>query len=121
MAYVGNQLIYIYSSISIHSLEAEYATKLQKIIIPCKMDRDYVARGWLGFLIGSRLFFDFSGEYPFKTKMEDLLREINIHLKRNSPGALAKEIQNSLKTDDAVGNKEAGMVEDSRNLSSTKF
>ena len=85
------------------------------------MERNYNPTGWLGFLIGSRLFFDFSGVYPFEKKMEDLLREINIHLKRNSPGALAKEIQNSLKTDDAVGNKEAGMVEDSRNLSSTKF
>ena len=122
VAYVHNQL-YIYSSFSsfsIHSLEAEYAKKLQKIIIPCKLERGYDAKGWLGFLIGSKLFFDFSGKYPFEKKMEDLLREINIRLNRNSPEALAKEIQKSLKTDDAVGNKEAGMVEDSCNLSSIK-
>ena len=101
-------------------LEAEYAKKLQKIIIPCKLERGYDAKGWLGFLIGSKLFFDFSGKYPFEKKMEDLLREINIRLNRNSPEALAKEIQKSLKTDDAVANKEAGMVEDYCNLSSIK-
>ena len=81
MAYVDNQL-YIYYSFSIHSLEAEYAKKLKKIIIPCKMEPGYDAKGWLGFLIGTKLFFDFSGKYHFEKKMEDLLREINIHLNR---------------------------------------
>ena len=99
VTYVDNPL-YIYSSFSIYTLEAEYAYHLKKIIIPCKMEPDYDATGWLGFLIGtSNRLFDFSGKYHFEKKMEELLREINIHLNRKSPEALAKKIQKSLKTD----------------------
>ncbi|KAL3855665.1 hypothetical protein ACJMK2_014872 [Sinanodonta woodiana] len=57
-------------------LEAEYAHKLNKNIIPLKMERRYEPDGWLGILIGTQLFYEFSGKYPFEAKLKDLLRGI---------------------------------------------
>ncbi|XP_062567505.1 uncharacterized protein LOC134229735, partial [Saccostrea cucullata] len=64
--------------------EAEYANKLQKIIIPLKMQRDYEPRGWLGMILGEKLFYEFSGKYPFDQKAKELLTEILYHL-QNPP------------------------------------
>lgn len=58
-------------------LEAEYAFQQGKTIIPLKMEKGYRADGWLGLLIGTKLFFEFSGKYPFDDKMKDLLRELS--------------------------------------------
>jgi hypothetical protein len=44
------------------------------------MERDYIPKGWLGMLVGKKLFFEFSGKYPFDQKAKDLLKEINSHL-----------------------------------------
>lgn len=62
--------------------EAEYAKKKKKIIVPCKIEKDYDPSGWLGIIIGSKLFFDFTGKYTFENQMESLLREIKLHLKK---------------------------------------
>ena len=40
------------------------------------MELHYRPKGWLGILIGEKLYFDFSGKYPFKETMNDLLWEI---------------------------------------------
>ncbi|WAQ93856.1 hypothetical protein MAR_006327, partial [Mya arenaria] len=57
--------------------EAEYAFKLNKKIIPLCMDMNYKPDGWLGIMIGTKLFFDFSGKYKFSDKMGDLQNEID--------------------------------------------
>jgi hypothetical protein len=57
--------------------EAEYAFQLRKKIIPLKMEVNYKADGWLGFIIGAKLFYDFSGKYPFENKVKDLVREVH--------------------------------------------
>ena len=41
------------------------------------MDDGYRADGWLGMLIGTKLFFDFSGKYPFDEKIDGLLKELS--------------------------------------------
>ena len=56
--------------------EAEYAFALQKTIIPLLMERNYKPDGWLGILRGSKLFFDFSGKYPYEKKLEELVKEL---------------------------------------------
>ncbi|KAL3889422.1 hypothetical protein ACJMK2_001766 [Sinanodonta woodiana] len=58
--------------------EAEYAFQLKKKIIPLKMERSYQPDGWLGFLIGAKLFYEFSGKYPFEAKIKELIREITV-------------------------------------------
>ena len=62
--------------------EAEYAYQLKKRIIPLKMESGYQPDGWLGFILGSRLFFDFGGKYPFETKVDGLIKEIQSKLER---------------------------------------
>ncbi|XP_055896555.1 uncharacterized protein LOC106060007 isoform X2 [Biomphalaria glabrata] len=58
-------------------LEAEYAANCGKPIIPLLMQHSYKPNGWLGILLGSKIFYEFSGErYTFKDKMQDLIREI---------------------------------------------
>ncbi|KAK3575914.1 hypothetical protein CHS0354_002555 [Potamilus streckersoni] len=58
--------------------EAEYAFQLRKKIVPLKMERGYQPDGWLGFLIGAKLFYEFSGKYPFEAKIKELIREISV-------------------------------------------
>ena len=57
--------------------EAEYTFQRQKPIIPLKMELDYKPDGWLGILVGTKLFYDFSGKYNFRDKCNKLLREIS--------------------------------------------
>nr|KAG5692115.1 hypothetical protein BaRGS_014278 [Batillaria attramentaria] len=56
--------------------EIEYAYTQQKPIVPLLMEADYKPTGWLGIMLGNKLYFDFSGKYPFKAKMEELVREL---------------------------------------------
>ncbi|CAH1780045.1 unnamed protein product [Owenia fusiformis] len=56
--------------------EAEYAYNLQKPIVPLLMEKGYRADGWLGMLLGTKLFFNFSGKYPFEDKMRELIKEL---------------------------------------------
>lgn len=65
--------------------EAEYAFQLRKPIIPLKMERNYQAREWLGFIIGSKLFFEFTDKYPFDSKMSALIKEVLSRQKKSIP------------------------------------
>lgn len=56
--------------------EAEYAFNLRKPIVPLMMQRDYKPDGWLGFIKGSKLYFEFSGKYPYDQKITDLVKEL---------------------------------------------
>ncbi|KAK6183584.1 hypothetical protein SNE40_011037 [Patella caerulea] len=57
--------------------EAEYAHQLRKRVIPLIMEKGYRPDGWLGMILGAKLFYDFSGKYPFESKIEGLLKEIH--------------------------------------------
>ena len=68
--------------------EAEYAFHLNKKIIPLKMEGNYKADGWLGIIIGTKLYYDFSEESLFEEKARDMLREVRnalCDLKRKLP------------------------------------
>ncbi|XP_060064487.1 uncharacterized protein LOC132544855 [Ylistrum balloti] len=56
--------------------EAEYAFQKKKKIIPLKMEQNYKPDGWLGFICGAKLFFDFGGKYSFESRMEGLVKEL---------------------------------------------
>lgn len=45
-------------------VDAEYAQKKQKIIISCSIERGYDPSGWLGIIIGGKLYFDFFWNVP---------------------------------------------------------
>ena len=68
--------------------EAEYAFNRKKHIVPIKMKKEYIPDGWLGFILGTRLYIDF-GTYEFEEAMKLLDNEIQLQKKRRKE---AKEI-----------------------------
>ncbi|XP_052267989.1 uncharacterized protein LOC127869450 isoform X1 [Dreissena polymorpha] len=56
--------------------EAEYTYQLKKEYIPLMMQQKYRPDGWLGLILGAKLFFDFSGKYPFEKPFTGLLKEL---------------------------------------------
>lgn len=56
-------------------LEAEYATERNKSIIPMSMQNDFTAGGWLGLIIGGKLYVDFA-QMSFEQAFHQLIREI---------------------------------------------
>ena len=56
--------------------EAEYAYQLRKDIIPLMMQRDYQPDGWLGMILGTKLWIDFRNSYSFNSGTEKLMKEL---------------------------------------------
>ena len=56
--------------------EAEYAFQKRKTIIPLISQRGYRPDGWLGLILGTKLFYDFSGKYLFQTCVDSLLKGV---------------------------------------------
>lgn len=79
-------------------IEAEYAFQKKKLIIPLKLERGYEPDGWLGFICGTKVFFEFTDKYPFEEKMTSLLKEIACVLKQSltEPGAKGDNIDGSI-------------------------
>jgi hypothetical protein len=62
-------------------MEAQYAFQQQKDMIPLIVEEGYSAKGWLGMMLGVRLWYAFFGstltsESAFEGKMEELCREL---------------------------------------------
>lgn len=56
--------------------EAEYAFQKRKNVIPLLLQQSYQADGWLGLIIGAKLFHDFSGKYSFGSRVSNLMKEL---------------------------------------------
>lgn len=74
------------------------------------MKRGYDPSGWLGIIVGGKLYFDFSGTFPFEKKMQELLREVQLHLKKVSDDNLETKVETSRRMEDdpMENNKGAG-------------
>jgi hypothetical protein len=62
-------------------LEAQYAYQREKDMVPLMVEEGYRADGWLGMLLGARLYYvlygsTVSSEAAFEGKMEELCREL---------------------------------------------
>ena len=62
-------------------MEAQYAFQQQKDMVPLMLEEGYNARGWLGMMLGVRLWYGFYGatlasEGAFERKVDDLCREL---------------------------------------------
>ena len=61
--------------------EAQYAFRLNKVIIPLIMQQGYHSvSGWLGFIIGDKIFIDFT-KYAFDESFNRLLKQIQLNNK----------------------------------------
>ncbi|CAF0829826.1 unnamed protein product [Rotaria sp. Silwood1] len=67
--------------------EAEYAFKCKRRLLPLVMRQGYKPDGWLGFMIGSRIYIDF-GRYDFDTACEKLMTEINLQRQQAVPAVM---------------------------------
>ncbi|KAK6191896.1 hypothetical protein SNE40_003475 [Patella caerulea] len=67
---------------------ANYTFKQEKGFIPLYMQGSYEPDGWLGMLLATKLYFDFSGEEDFDENMDRFLRELNIQVTKQCPKAL---------------------------------
>jgi hypothetical protein len=61
--------------------EAEYAFNCKRRLLPLIIRPGYRPDGWLGFMIGSRIYVDF-GRFDFETGCEKLLTEISLQRKQ---------------------------------------
>ncbi|GFR63320.1 hypothetical protein ElyMa_000153500 [Elysia marginata] len=68
--------------------EAEYTFQQRKPIIPLIMQNGYRPDGWLGLILGSKLYYDFSGKYSFESRMDGLLKAILTVAKRGGGDAI---------------------------------
>lgn len=109
-----NTLLYLttryYLVLFFFQVEAEYAQTKEKISIPCNMEKDFDPSGWLGIQLAANFFFDFSGTFPFENKMQEMLREVQLHLKKMTDDNLATKVETSrrMEDDSIENNKEAG-------------
>ncbi|XP_064644563.1 uncharacterized protein LOC135498267 [Lineus longissimus] len=56
--------------------EAEYTYRLRRSIVPLILQKDYTPDGWLGMMVGTKLYFDFSDENNFDFAVDGLIREL---------------------------------------------
>lgn len=68
----------LYISLLFVFLEAEYAFKLKKKMLFLKMVLGYDPDGWLGFIIGSKKYYDFGRKDSFEPKLSELLKGLQL-------------------------------------------
>ena len=56
--------------------EAEYVYRLRKDFVPLRLQREYIPDGWLGILVGTRLYFDVYSEDQLDVQVPRLIKEL---------------------------------------------
>ncbi|PFX17112.1 uncharacterized protein LOC111341315 [Stylophora pistillata] len=76
--------------------EAEYTYQLHKDIIPLMMDGKYRPDGWLGFIVGSKFWIDFSEKHKLDSNVDKLVKELGtrgkIELQENAMKATVMDV-----------------------------
>ena len=67
-----------------NTTEAEYAFTLHKDIVPLMMESNYRPDGWLGIIMGSKLWIDFSSGQNIRDSVEKLKKELGTRGKGES-------------------------------------
>ena len=62
----------------VYLIEAEYTYKMRKSVLPVMLQRDYKMDGWLGALVGSKLYIDFT-KVNFKQAYGRLMEQVKKH------------------------------------------
>ena len=65
-------------------MEADYSYQLAKKIVPLKAE-NFKPDGWLGMLLGSKLYYDFCTPEKFEAEMEHMIRKNLAHLLPSAP------------------------------------
>jgi hypothetical protein len=104
-------------------LEAEYAVRLQKPIVPLIMQPDYMPLGWLGIIIGGKIYYNFSGgKHIFDQTFLNMSKEINRHVAEDAcagSNSNSSSKGNKIKQNILIGNKNNSNTDNSSNSSSS--
>eukprot|EP01047_Picozoa_sp_COSAG01_P013891 COSAG01_NODE_664_length_14417_cov_18.499022_7_plen_199_part_00 len=78
-------------------MELNYAMQSQLNLIPLMLEEDYVPRGWLGLILGTKLWFAFYGDAlasdaSFETAVDAVVRELG---DRGHPSAAPPSVPSS--------------------------
>ncbi|XP_055873119.1 uncharacterized protein LOC106050690 isoform X2 [Biomphalaria glabrata] len=65
-------------------MEAEYTSNLKKDYLIVKVTPNYKPDGWLGLMLGQKLYFDFCGRSPYDTVMQELVKQIEVITRKQS-------------------------------------
>lgn len=65
--------------------EAEYAYCCKKPIVPLKVEQGHKATGWLGALLGSKLYFNFADRPDFDQVLDEVVSEVHRVVGRHTP------------------------------------
>ena len=71
-------------------IEAEYAYNLDKKVIPVLVEDRYKPDGWLGFVLGTKLYYKCCTDAQIQTQMPEIIKAIK---------------ESSIKSADAVDGK----------------
>ena len=82
--------------------EAEYAYQLRKDIIPLMMQPKYRGDGWLGMLVGTKLWFDFNSKQSIEPSVTKLIKELGGRGKDvdNTDGPSVTPVASAVQSDD---------------------
>ena len=88
-------------------LEAQYAHQQQKEMVPLMLEEGYRPNGWLGMLLGVRIWYGFYGsvlgsEDAFEGKMAELCRELGDRGKCATPHLMVLPVQDEWDLDSAL-------------------
>lgn len=61
--------------------EAEYTFRNGKHVVPLRLQTDYNPDGWLGALVGNKLYFDFSQPSKYDDSMRRLIKQLERYKK----------------------------------------
>ena len=73
-------------------LEAEYLVQQKKPYVPLLMQKGYKPDGWLGIILGSRIFIDFT-KLEFNKAMIDLKRNLSLVLHKDNHKVVSTDHQ----------------------------
>ena len=79
--------------------EAEYAFNLRKPIIPLILQKNYMPDGWLGIILGAKIFINFS-KYDF----DECMRKLKVEIKNvvASTTTTSSANNNNIKPEDSI-------------------
>ena len=95
--------------------EAEYVLQLKKPFIPLILQKSYKPDGWLGFMLGTKIYIDFT-KYEFQDCVERVKKELLMIKNQNSEPVINE--QKSEMANELIGKPESSIILASNNIKS---
>ena len=91
--------------------EAEYAYQLRKDIIPLMMQQNYKPDGWLGMIVGTKLWIDLRNIFNVEAAIGKLMRELGDRGRENQGNGLTVEHEKPVEKGQELNSALSGVAE----------